>query len=231
VTTGLAAVRTPSLAGLLSFPFIALWLLDGFWKPKLFARSVAGFWAVDFAEWVLLPCALLFLLHRLSFISKRDYGLAAPLGARDIAITTLLCFASLFLINALGTALGRILFGNAPGAFGYLPALRALGSGWLAGTFYLSATAAVCESIFTLSLPWLALSGGNSLSRARTLACAAGLALLFGLGHWETGWANATGAAMFQLGALWWYLRLKTLWPVIGAHFLIDLYWLWPPAT
>jgi hypothetical protein len=226
---GLAALRTHSLAGLISFPFIAAWLLDGFWKPKLLGRSAAVFWAADVAEWVLLPCVLFWLLHRSGSISRRDYGLAAPLGARDVLKMLLLCFVTLFVINALATfVLGPILFGNAPRTFSYIPALWALGPGWIAGTIYLSASAALCESTFALSLPWLWLSRGNSMSRARTLAWAVGFAIVFGLGHWETGWANATGAAAFQLGAIGWYLRLQTLWPVIGAHFLIDLYWLWP---
>ena len=228
----LAALRSPNLAGVLTVPFIAVWLLDGFWKSRLLEGGASRFWIVDFAEWVVLPSVSLWLLHRSAVISGRDYGLAAPLGVKDVLVLVPLAVVTTFIANYFGGfVLGRILFGYTPGAFQLERALAALGPFWIVGTVYLSATAAVCESIFALSLPWLWFSRGGSVSRRKAISFAVAAAALFALGHWETGLANATGAFMFQLVAVWWYFRLRTLWPIIGAHFLIDLYWLWPPAT
>jgi membrane protease YdiL (CAAX protease family) len=79
-------------------------------------------------------------------------------------------------------------------------------------------------------LPWLWYSGGTSGSTTTRGVFAIGSALIFAACHWENGMPNAIGAFFFQLLAFWWYLRLRTLWPVIGAHFLIDVYYFWPPA-
>jgi len=53
-------------------------------------------------------------------------------------------------------------------------------------------------------------------------------AILFALDHWENGLPAVVGAFCFQFFAFRWYLKLNALWPINGAHFLIDLYYFWP---
>jgi membrane protease YdiL (CAAX protease family) len=220
-----AAPRTATLAGLATLPFLLLWLFDGFWKAKLVQAAPLAFWAIDLFEWVIVPAASLFFLHRCASISKNDYGLGSGIGSWKAIALFLPCFVTLFIADDWGTLiLGRRLFGDAPGAFRMDLALQALGPLADAGVLYLSATAAVGESLFVLGLPWLWLSQGEKVSRGGAFAFALVSALIFALAHWETGLANMTGAFLFQLLAVWWYFRLKTLWPIIASHFLIDLY-------
>ena len=220
--------RTANLAGLACLPFVVVWLADGFWKQRLEHVAVPLFWAVDFVEWLVLPAVSLALLHRLAPISRRDYGLAWP-GARRFAAELFLCTVTLFVANFFGgQMLGPMLFGNPRDAFDLARTLASYKPLAIIGTFYLAASAGVCESLFALALPWLWFSQGESVSRGGKAAFALASSFIFALAHWETGWANATGAFAFQLVAVAWYLRFGGLWPIIGAHFLIDLYWFWP---
>jgi hypothetical protein len=215
-------------AGLACLPFVIVWLVDGFWKARLSASAPPLFWSVDIAEWILLPAVSLWMLHRFSSINPKDYGLASPRTAPFLA-ALFLCTITLFAANWLGNSvLGPLLFGRARDVFDYGKALTGNNAVSLAGAFYLAATAAVCESLFAIGLPWLWFSQGEAVSRRGRLAFMLAASFIFGLAHWESGWPVATGAFLFQLGALAWYFGLRSLWPIMGAHFLIDLYWFWP---
>jgi hypothetical protein len=225
VTAAFAATRTANLAGLACLPFVVVLLIDGFWKARLARAAPAGFWAADIAEWIVLPALSVWLLHRFARLSPRDYGLAWP-GAGRFAAGLFLCTLTLFLVNAFGSEiLGPFLFGYPSSPFDFSQVFKPLG---VAGTLYLAATASVCESIFELALPWLWFSQEQSVSRGGMAAFAVVASLIFALTHWESGWPTVTGAFLFQLVAVAWYFRLRTLYPIIGAHFLIDLYWFWP---
>jgi membrane protease YdiL (CAAX protease family) len=207
-----------------------LFLLDGFWKRKLLQGPILQYWIVDVLEWIVLPLALVLMLRRAARVSPADYGLRAPHGARDILILIPLPLITLFLVFWVGAALGSILFpGYLSEAFRYQSPLASLGKLWIVGTFYLAATAALWESIFLLGLPWLWFSQGGA-TRQRAAAFALLSAAVFALGHWENGPEVVCGTFLFQLLAAGWYFRYRTLWPVIGAHFLIDLQAFWPPA-
>ena len=224
------ASRAPGAAGLAILPFLVLWLLDGFWKAKLVELAPLAFWAVDVFEWVVVPAATLLLLrHFATSLTARDCGLVGGMGAPATFAALFLCTLTLFLAYWYGSrVLGPNLFGYSESAFRMDLALAALGQYSAMGSFYLSATAGFCESVFALALPWAWFSRGQSVSRREAAAFAVLACAVFALGHWETGWANATGAFLFQLLAVTWYLGLKNIWPIIGAHFLVDLYWLWP---
>jgi membrane protease YdiL (CAAX protease family) len=53
------------------------------------------------------------------------------------------------------------------------------------------------------------------------------VALLAGSVHWEGGVANLVAATVTFGAAAMLYLRIETLWPLIVAHFVIDLIVLW----
>jgi hypothetical protein len=217
--------RAANFAGLACLPFVIVWLADGFWKAKLSKAAPTAFWIVDIAEWILLPALSLWLLHRRAPISFKDYGLIWP-GAGRFVAALFLCTLTLYPITWFGDKIfGPLVLGQSPNAFHYESALGALS---IAEALYLAATAALCESVFALGLPWLWFSQGEPGSKTSRFAFMLTASFIFGLAHWESGWSTVSGAFLFQLGALAWYFGLRTLWPIIGAHFLIDLYSFWP---
>ena len=218
------------LAGWICLPFILLSLFDGYWKVAFLSRPLIYFWAYDFAKWFLLPVILLGVLHRLAFVQPRDYGLSADLGKRDILYVLPLPLITLFIINFSAVIASDILLSPPKPPFNHSFILAPLRELWIVGTLYLSATAGLWESVFLIGLPWLWFSRSRVVSTRATHAFILVTGLLFAAGHWENGIANVIGAFLFQLGAVWWYLRLGTLWPTIGAHFLIDVVYFWPPA-
>jgi hypothetical protein len=194
------------------------------WKAGL-AQQPPVFWAADIAEWAVLPIVTLWLAHRFSAVSPRDCGLAWP-GAARFAALLFFCTLTLFLAHAFGARLvGPQLFDESAFRFDYAWVFPE--SQWLrrAAIFYLSASAALCESLFLLALPWLWFSQKEAVSTSGKIAFGLTTAFVFMLGHWESGGSVAAGAFTFQLGAVAWYLSVRNLWPIVGAHFLIDLYW------
>jgi membrane protease YdiL (CAAX protease family) len=228
---GTAAPLAPSRVLLVFFVCllcIALNIADGLWKPALLRGPMIYFWAYDFVAWVLLPMVLLAALHSLTSISARDYGLSAALGWKDIAYVFPLPLFALFAVNivAYGVAVRVVDYGEV--VFSYRAALESLGPLWLLGAFYLAITAGLCESLFYIGLPWFCLGAKLGVSVWATRGFALVSALLFAAAHFESGMPVVVGAFAFQLVALRWYFKLGTLWPIIGAHALIDLYYFWP---
>src|SRR5262245_26072439 len=218
------------VAGWVCVPFLVVGLLDGYWKIASLRVPLVIFWAYDFAKWVLLPIALLALLHRLAVVMPKDYGLSADLGKRDILGVLPFPLFSLFVVNFFAVGITQSLVQLPLPQFTYAQMLASLGPLWIVGTFYLAVTAGLWESIFCIGLPWLWFSRGRSVSSTAKCGFAVATAILFAASHWENGFAGLVGAFLFQLLAVWWFFRLGTLWPVIGAHFLIDVVYFWPQA-
>lgn len=222
------AIRTQQLAAAACLLFIALHISDGLWKPGLLRGPTLYFWAYDFFAWVVFPALALLMLHHATSLSFRDYGLEAQLGWQDVMRVLPLPLFSLFAVNMLAYGLSQAVFDNSKPEFSYVTGLQALGPLWIVGTLYLAATAGLWESVFYAGLPWYCISrtlGDSPWSRRGFILASA---ILFAAAHHENGVANVAGAFFFQLGAAIWYLRLGTLWPIIAAHALIDLYYFWP---
>lgn len=227
----MSRIRTDAhvVAGWVSLPFIAVLVLDGFWKTTLLQQGVLAYWVFDLFKWIVLPGASLLVLHRLASISPRQYGLSAEFGAGDIFIVSALPLMALFFLHFFSSILAEKIFGYSAPYFANQAALKPLGPLWILGTIYFSATAGLWESIFVIGLPWFWFSRGRSVPIWHARWFALFLSIVFAAGHWENGLANATAAFAFQLMAIWWYVKLRTLWPVIIAHFLIDVIYFWPP--
>ena len=220
--------RVHQLAGAVSVLFVLLYVSDGLWKPALVRGPYINFWLYDLAAWLVLPTAALFALHSATSLSPKDYGLSAELGWRDVAYVLPLPLFFLFAIYIVVHGIADSALKLPAPQFSAIDALKPLGSLWIVGTLFLAATAGFWESVFWIGLPWFALGRtlrGSALARRLfTIATA----LLFGMAHYETGLANAIAAFCFQLAAASWYFKLGTLWPIIGAHTLIDVYCFWP---
>jgi hypothetical protein len=208
--------------------FILIGLADGLWKTPLLNSRALDYWAYDLAKWTFLPVLLLSLVHRIAKVVPRDYGLSADLGTSDVFYVLPLPLLSLFFAVVIATAIANGLLHYPKPYFNSANALASLGPLWIVAAFYFSLTAGLWESIFLIGLPWLWFSRGERVPASRRRLIIVGSAFLFAACHWENGMPNAIGAFTFQLLAFWWYVKLRTLWPIIGAHFLIDLYYFWP---
>jgi hypothetical protein len=90
-------------------------------------------------------------------------------------------------------------------------------------TLYFALTAAFIEEIMFRGLPWLWLSGylrGNALRWSYV----AWSSLTFAGTRWENGNAQLLATLIYGLAASGWFLLLRSLWPLIVAHFAIDAY-------
>ena len=221
-------VRVHQLAATACVLFIALHLCDGLWKPSLLRGPYINFWLYDFFAWIVVPASALAALHRWTALSTEDYGLVAQLGWKDLVQVLPLPLFALFIVYVIAYFFAQGLFSASKPEFSYITALKSLGSLWILGTIYLSVTAGLVESIFYIGLPWFCLSRvlNNSASARRGFAVLT--AVLFAAAHHENGAPNVVAAFFFQLVAASWFFKLGTLWPIIGAHTLIDVYYFWP---
>ena len=225
-------IRAPSYRLSYALPlaigvFVLIGVADGLWKGALLVGPMSRFWAYDLFKWILLPIALLVLLHRRG-VRFRDYGLSAETGAASVLYLLPLVLFTLFTVYFLASKLTGFLFGYPQNRFSYPDALAPLGPLRIVGTVYFALTAGLWESIFFIGLPrlWLKREAAKAPLDDEELVGVS--AILFALDHWENGFPNVVGAFCFQFFAFRWYLKLNTLWPIIGAHFLIDLYYFWP---
>ena len=226
----LAAVRSRehAAAAWASAIFAVTGLLDGFLKIQLIQGPLIGYWAFDVMKWLVLPALLMFAVHRAARVAPRDYGLAADLGARDILSVMPVPLFILFLVGWFTGNIANAMLGYPKPPFSNQEMLSVLGPLWIVGTLYFSVTAGFWESIFLIGLPWLWFSQGRRMPAHSIRIFCLVSALIFAAGHWENGLPNVISVFAFQLCAVWWFVRLQTLWPIIGAHTLIDVYYFWP---
>lgn len=202
---------------------IGLGSLNGFYNPLLYRASPLLFWAVDIVSFVVVPLLLVHWLATVAQIRPQHYGLRLPLHWGNFLGSSLLLGIVLFCAYELARRVGWALtyrwysspgltFGNVvPQGIAHLPTI-----------LYMSVTAGVVESIFMLALPWY--FWRNYLGQAqRRSAFAWGMSLLFASIHWEQGPHDMVAAFAFGYLACRLYWRLNDLWPIIGAHTLIDI--------
>ncbi len=207
--------------------FIAASLVDGWLKIELLRGPLIHFWIFDLAKWLVLPAVLMLALRRSTDVRPQGYGLTNTHGVGEILALVPLVLITLYIAYALPEYLANRVLGHPKPPFSSPDTLASLGRFQIVGSIYFAVTAGLWESIFIIGLPWLWFSQGATLPRNRTVLFVVVSSLLFALGHWENGLPNVIAAFVFEVCAVWWYLRLKTLWPIIFAHTLIDLYDFW----
>ena len=210
--------------------FITASLVDGWLKIALLRGPLIHFWIFDLTKWLVLPAVLILALRRSADVRPQGYGLTSTHGVGGILALVPLVLITLYVAYAAPAYLANQVLGHPEPPFSSPDTLASLGRFWIVGSIYFSVTAGLWESIFIIGLPWLWFSQGAPVPRNRTVLFVVVSSLLFALGHWENGLPNVIAAFVFEVCAVWWYLRLKTLWPVIVAHTLIDLYDFWPWA-
>lgn len=207
-------------------------LVDGFFKQALYTWSPAAFHGYDFSHYVLLPGACALWIWRQGKVRPADIGLNRAgdtpgegllLGIVLALVLGLVYKATQYGMEALLPKWNLLWTSN----FQWEDALN--NSAWRPGlAVYYAATAAVVEEVtFRGCLRWL-LAGGGARQEWRSAWRFVWLSsLLFGASHWEQGSALMLAATAYGLAAALATLKLRDLWPLIGAHFLIDLFSFW----
>ncbi|HRE16404.1 MAG TPA: CPBP family intramembrane metalloprotease [Rhodocyclaceae bacterium] len=200
-------------------------LLNGLYNGPLYRLSPSLFWLADFVLFVVAPIFIVSWLAKVAYIHPRDYGLnPASFKGVQLFVTSLLFALILFAVYEFAKYVGWMLawrwyvepdfsYGTATPEGLWRPVV----------VLYWALTAGLMESIFYIGLPWYLWRNKLGLTRRRHLFLFLS-ALVFAAVHWEQGVHNAIGAFGFGLAACLLYWKVNDLWPIVGAHVLVDLY-------
>ena len=219
-TVQISGVRIVSLT---SIP-IAGALLNGLYNGPLYRLNPSLFWAADLALFVLAPAAILYWLAKFARILPKNYGLTfPPYGGFESVATSLFLAIVLAVVYEATKYVGWAFtwrwyvepdfnYGAATPA-GILKPLVAC---------YWAITAGLVESVFYIGLPWYLWRNHFGLAHRRRLFLWVSAAI-FAAVHWEQGPHNVVAAFAFGLTACLIYWKINDLWPIVGAHALVDL--------
>lgn len=222
-----AGARRPWTLLAAAAPTVLLGLFNGFYTAALHAYSAYAYWLVDACQWLAVPLLSLFWLSRHGGYRPREYGLRAPAAGRILRTeaATAWCALLLGVVYFLGKQLVARYTGADNPSFTY--SATVLPHAWhLPMVLYLALTAGFVEEIVYRALPWLFLQA-IGWRPARNLVYVLASSAAFAAIHWENGAAEVAAAFAYGLCASLLYLRLRTLWPLIGAHVLIDIVDFW----
>lgn len=213
--------RQQVLVGWALLPALAVWQLNGFYLPVVGRGGALLFWAVDGVQWIVLPAVMLGLLAHSAALRPQHYGLALPeKNLWPLAGQGLMVFVTAGLVFLVARNLSWRVLGPSPGSF-QLAQFFPQGLAGAAVRIYAAVSAGLVESIFFIGLPWLWYSSASQ--RPSELQFTIAVSAIFALAHWEHG-RHGVIAAFFAHGVMCrWFLRWKTLWPVVLGHTLIDL--------
>jgi membrane protease YdiL (CAAX protease family) len=204
---------------------VAVSILDGFFKEYLYKYSPLLFSAFDLFKFVVIPAGVLIWLARRFSITPSGYGLRRAVGNNSwlhfLGLTVLLAvflnfayhvaqhFAWVIIRPADTSALYKSVI---PDGLFHFPVV-----------LYFGVTAGLVEEIFFRALPLLYVK-----ERFRNRVPLAGYvvttSVLFAAAHWENGAHEVVATFVYGLFASVLYLKLRDLWPLVGAHALIDIW-------
>lgn len=205
-----------------AFPTIGLLLLNGFWNEPLYRASATGFWIADVLSHVVIPAAMLVWLALRHNVRPRNYGLTSWRERRGDLIGLTLLATALFWgsYKPVATFFGHLLLSEGA-AVTYVDVMPSPPFAHLLVAIYFSLSAAIFEEIMYRGLPYVYCMHGYTVARPGLyIICSAAL---FGMAHWENGAHEIIGTACLGLFACALYLKIQTLWPLIGAHFIVDM--------
>lgn len=213
---------------LVASPVIIGALVNVAYNPQLFESNVTAFWVADTFQHLILPVLVLYLLCKFFNIKPKDYGLFKPgagypawemIGASIFAAVILIIISTVFWFA------GLLIFGNQDFIFAFNLVVPDNAYHFLV-VVYLALTAGVIEEIFYRGLAWKVASGINRVRLRKFIYVVFG-SIIFSSLHWEQGFAGLLSTFAFGVAAALFYLQLKNLWPMIGAHTLVDVYYFW----
>ena len=206
----------------------AIFILDGFFKDSLFANSPTGYWAFDLFKHVVLPASALLWLARRYRVTPGRYGIRAVAENETwlhfLGLTVFLAIV-LFLVYYVAIVVSWLILQPLETPPFY-QSIIPKGLLHYPVVLYFAATAGLVEEIFFRALPLLFIS--ERFPQASLAGSyVAVTALLFGAAHWENGSHEFVATFVYGLFASFFYLKLRDLWPLIGAHTLIDVWVFW----
>lgn len=211
--------KTKSAILISLFVVVVVWGINGVYLSILSKYSASAFWTADLVQWVLLPSALIWILTSHYLVRPKHYGLdPADIGIQTIAWSvpaSITFYAAYFWLTEFVS--GQL--GN-PGGFFAFEDVFPTGNLGTVAWLYSALSAGIVESVFFIGLPWLLWSQTRSEDRVWFTAF---WSVVFAAVHWEQGPHVFVGALAFNLVACAWYFRLKTLWPVVIGHVIVDL--------
>jgi membrane protease YdiL (CAAX protease family) len=218
-----------SSAVLLSiFVLVAFGLLNGLYKETLNVLSPPAFWAVDVLRFVIVPVAVVAALWRYGNTSPKEYGLGSRFGGMPpkklFALTCVIALV-LYLVYVPVNWVGRQLWWPQTPSFTYHDVIPEALAPRVLVVIYFSLTAAFVEEIAYRGLPWLYVSRHFRSPSVWWYALVS--SFFFGLIHYENGFHEVVATFVFGLVACHIYVKLRNLWPLVGAHLIIDLLTFW----
>jgi membrane protease YdiL (CAAX protease family) len=223
------AIDRRSLVALAIFPSLALGLLDDLYLGPLYQRGDMWFWAADFAQFVIVPALVVFLLIKIGSITPRNYGFRPfALDTHTVDIVGLCLFMCVvyWLSYEPVKRIASSFLSPYTGTFDYNSSLPQ--SPWMRIplVLYFSLTAAFVEEAVYRGLPWLYFSLFNP-GRRKVAGYVVSTSLLFSAIHSEQGLPGMLAALSLGVVAAMMYAKIQNLWPFVAAHFVTDLISFW----
>lgn len=218
----------PNAVLIASFPIIAIFILDGYFRDALHAQSPMLFWLFDLFKFVLLPVGILVWLARSFGVTPSRYGLREVAENESwvhfVGLTIFLAVV-LSLVYHLAQVIASTIL-RPPATAPFFKSAAPDGLLRVPVVLYMAITAGIVEEIFFRGLPLLYVIE-RFPGRIPTSTYVVTTALLFGAIHWENGSHEVVATFIFGIFAAAFYLKLRDLWPLIGAHILIDAWEFW----
>jgi membrane protease YdiL (CAAX protease family) len=221
----------PQAVILAFFPSLTLGLLNTFYTEFLYQKGALWFWLADITQWIVVPFFCWFLVLRPNRITFPEIGFHTiyfkprPPQSTDwikfILTTVVLGIAYFPVASVLTRWLGN--YAN----FGYGSVAAEASKLQIVSVLYFSITAAVIEEVVFRGLPGLYFAArftGKSSRYVYVLVTT----ILFAATHSELGPSGVVAALTYGIAAAVLFLKLRNLWPIIFAHFVIDVYSFWP---
>ena len=206
-------------------PHVAITIFDGFFKESIYRHSALAFWMFDCFKFVVVTVAAVIWLYRSYSIAPAAYGFKSISKSggwlRTIGATIFLTIVLYFIYREAQSMAWNILRPTPIDDF-YKSIIP---DGWLQYpvVLYYALTAGFTEEIFFRALPLLYVESRFGAGKALWWYVIV-TSVLFAVAHWENGPHEVIATFIFGVVASLFYLKLKSIWPVIVGHTLIDFW-------
>lgn len=207
--------------------------VNGFYKQQLFEISPIVFWLQDIFNFIILPSSVLYFFYAKLNFKPSDYGfiktsqinpLSEVLGS---TIFTAIILGAVYLIVNFVAHHFLNKYGYQYPLFNYSSSAPE-GILKLAVVLYFAASAAIVEEIIYRAIPYTLIMQSNHIKQKhQKIFFVMATSIVFSIIHWESGFHELLSTFSFGLVAALFYLSYKNIWPLIGAHFLVDMYVFW----